>query len=147
MKSKHPDQTRSATPDALSKTLASLVRWPESWKATEADIPLGLELVEIFSNFLTELYLQGLSTRTINRHRGNLWVLGGEVIRRRSSQLGAREMGSLQILADYVSNDGGPLLFLGSTDAEQSRFDGTCRQLSDFLPQTTATKHAPNTDA
>ena len=147
MKSKHPDKTRSATPDALSKTLASLERWPESWKTTEADISLGLELLEIFSNFLTELYLQGLSTRTINRHRGNLWVLGGEVIRRRSSQLGAREMRSLQILADYVSNDGGPLLFLGSTDAEQSRFDGTCRQLSDFLPQTTATKHAPNTDA
>jgi len=60
--------------------------WLDSWKIDDTDVAIGREIVEFFQEFVIELYLQGLSTRTINRHRSNLWMLGGELMRRRSTQ-------------------------------------------------------------
>lgn len=49
-------------------------QWPESWAINDTDVAFGRELLQVFEEFLTELYMQGLSARTINRHKGNLWV-------------------------------------------------------------------------
>src|SRR5437867_879928 len=99
-----------STPEALGKALVQMKRWPDSWKMNETDVAFGAGLVRIFEDFLTELYLQGLSTRTINRHKGNLWVLGGELVRHRWT--GATPCGDspAKMLREYVSDDGGPLV-------------------------------------
>jgi hypothetical protein len=131
--------SRPSTPEALAKTLAPLARWPESWKAAESDLSVGRELVAIFGDFLTELYLQGLSTRTINRHRANLWVLGGELIRQQHLYPLHKPQSALRTLAEYTSSQGGPLLPSGTTESEQRTFDATCRNLFDFLPEFSAT--------
>jgi hypothetical protein len=39
-------------------------------------------MVEYFKPFLRDLLTLGLSRATLRRHRDNIWVLGGEVIRR-----------------------------------------------------------------
>jgi hypothetical protein len=39
-------------------------------------------MVECFKPFLRELLALSLSRRTLRLHRDNIWVLGGEVIRR-----------------------------------------------------------------
>jgi hypothetical protein len=109
-------------------------RWPDSWRIDDTDVAIGREFVELFEGFLVELYLQGLSTRTINRHRGNLWVLGGELMRRRSAQSVPSHWPARKILSEYLFDDGEPMLVYGSTDTDQGSFDTTCRKLFDFLP-------------
>jgi hypothetical protein len=121
-------------------------RWPDSWKIGDADVAFGEELVRIFEEFLTELYLQGLSTRTINRHNGNLWVLGGELIRRRANESVPCSWPAIKVLTEYVSEDGG-LLVSQSSDVEQQGFDATCRKLFDFLPGGFEKQDATKTEA
>ena len=119
-----------------------LKQWPDSWKTDATDVAFGEELVRIFEEFLTELYLEGRSTRTINRHRGNLWVLGGELVRRRSTESFPCSWPAMRVLANYVSEDGGPFLLSRASEEEQATFDATCRKLFDFLPEVPGEQHA-----
>ena len=47
----------------------------------EKDLPPGEALVACFRPFIEHLASSGLAPRTIRRHVGNLWLLGGENIR------------------------------------------------------------------
>ena len=137
----------TSTPQALAKALIQMKRWPDSWKVSDTDVAFGEGLVRIFEDFLTELYLHGLSTRTINRHRDNLWVLGGEVVRHRWT--GATRCGGspTKMLSDCVSEDGGPFLLRSASDREQQDLDATCRKLFDFLPDDLKGKSASDAEA
>lgn len=116
-------------------------RWPESWAINDTDVAFGRELLQIFEEFLTELYMQGLSTRTINRHKSNLWVLGGELLRSRANESVPNRRPAMQALTENVSEEGGALFLSRLADGEQRSFDATCRKLSNFLPETqSATK-------
>ena len=54
------------------------------WQYDAADLAAGAAIVEVFKPFLLDLlHEQALPKRTFNRHRDNLWLLGGELIRRR----------------------------------------------------------------
>jgi hypothetical protein len=117
----------------LHKALVSLDSWPSSWKTDDADIAIGEVLVECFKRFLTELHFQGLALRTINRHKGNLWILGGEIIRKCNAYPSQRSTVAENLLHDTVSDDGGPLLPGYWTDADQTGFDATCRKLAEYL--------------
>ena len=57
-------------------------QWPGSWAYEKRDIPYGLRIVECFKPFLREMLARTLSRKTLRQHRDNIWVLGGEVIRR-----------------------------------------------------------------
>ena len=124
---------QSCTPEYLARALLQMMQWPDSWKTCDADIEFGQDLIPIFEDFLTELYIQGLSSRTIGRHKSNLWELGGELIRRRSNGAVPLSSAAVEVLAHYVSEDGGPLLASRRADAEQQGLDATCRRLFDFL--------------
>jgi hypothetical protein len=101
----------------------------------DTDIETGQELVEEFKQFITNLHAQGLATRTISRHRGNLWILGGELVRQFHLQRVPRRVDARQLLLDAVSDDGGPLLRHDYTELGQREFDGTCRKLALSLLQ------------
>jgi hypothetical protein len=74
-----------------------------------------------------------LSRKTIHRHRDNIWVLGGEVIRHLQMDSDLRKRPVEQVVLDLIGDDGGPLLSHGQSEAEQRSFDATCRKLFRFL--------------
>ena len=110
-----------------------LDQWPASWAYEPRDIPYGLRIVESFKPFLREMLARSLSRKTLRLHRDNIWVLGGEVIRRVQMDSGLRRRSIEQVVLDLIGDDGGPLLSHGESETEQRSFDATCRKLSRFL--------------
>jgi len=100
----------------------------------EKDLPPGEALVVGFRPFIEHLALSGLSARTIRRHVGNLWLLGGEIIRDLHYHPSRRKKAADRLLRDAVHEDGGPLVHNGSEE-EQRSFDATCRKLHKFFTQ------------
>jgi hypothetical protein len=90
-------------------------------------------MVECFKPFLRELLALSLSRKTLRLHRDNIWVLGGEVIRRLQMDSSLRRRQTQQVVLDLIGDDGGPLLSHGQPEAEQRFFDATCRKLFRFL--------------
>ena len=92
-------------------------------------------MVEYFKPFLRDLLTQQVSRTTLRRHRNNIWVLGGEVIRRLQMDSRLRRTPIEQVVLDLIGEDGGPLLSHRQSEAEQRAFDTTCRKLFRFLTQ------------
>ena len=65
----------------LAAYCPDLATWPTSWCGEERDVIQGEAIVAVFTPFLQDLLEQGLSRKTRNMHRDNLWLLGGEIIR------------------------------------------------------------------
>ena len=124
---------QQAAADPLRNYCPDLDRWPGSWAYEARDIPHGLRIVECFKPFLRELLARSLSRPTLRRHRDNIWVLGGEVIRRLQMDSNLRRQPIQQVVRDLIGDDGGPLLSHGQSEAEQRSFDATCRKLFRFL--------------
>jgi hypothetical protein len=66
--------------------------------------------------------------------RGQLWLLGGEIIRDLNYDPSLRKLPAPQLLRNGVGVDGGPIIYDGSEDAQYS-LDSTCRKLHRFLSQ------------
>ena len=92
-------------------------------------------MVEYFKPFLRDLLTLGLSRTTLRRHRDNIWVLGGEMIRQLQMDNVLRRTPIEQVVLDLIGADGGPLLSHHQSEAEQRAFDATCRKLFRFLTQ------------
>ena len=89
--------------------------------------------MDCFTPFLRDLLR--LSRTTWRRHRDNVWLLGGEVIRRLQMDHTLREVPIEQVVLDLIGDDGGPLLSHGQSKVEQRSFNATCRKLFLFLRQ------------
>lgn len=127
---------RDATlsPCDASAYCKDLDRWARSWMGLEKDLPPGEALVACFRPFIEHLASSGLAPRTIRRHVGNLWLLGGEIIRDLNYNLSLRKKTAEQLLRHAVYDDGGPLIHNGSEEDQRS-LDATCRKLHRFLTQ------------
>jgi hypothetical protein len=119
--------------DPLQSYCLDLDQWPASWAYEARDIPYGLRIVQCFRPFLREMLALSLSRKTLRLHRDNIWVLGGEVIRRLQMDRGLRRRPVEQVVLELIGDDGGPLLSHGQSEAEQRSFDATCRKLFRFL--------------
>ena len=108
--------------------------WPRSWMGVEQDLPVGDGLVTCFRPFIAHLAFSTLSPKTIRLHVGNLWILGGEIIRDLNDDPALRRVPADRLLRTVVHADGGPLIYNGSEDTQRS-FDSTCRKLHRFLSQ------------
>jgi hypothetical protein len=126
-----PEQQAAADP--LQAYCRDLDQWPRSWAYEASDIPAGRQMVECFRPFLRYLLSLPLSRRTLRQHRDNIWALGGEVISRLQMDGSLRQRPVEQAVLDFVSDDGGPLLSHGQSEARQRSFDATCRKLFRFL--------------
>jgi hypothetical protein len=127
-----------AAPSAPSADASAYCRdldnWPRSWMGLDKDLPPGEELVACLRPFIEHLASSSLSPKTIRRHVGNLWLLGGEIVRDLNYDPSLRKMPADRLLRNVIHEDGGPLIYNGS-DEEQRSLDSTCRKLHRFLSQ------------
>jgi len=117
----------------LAAYCPDLATWSASWCGEERDAIPGEQIVAVFTPFLLDLLAQGLSRKTRNLHRDNLWLLGGEIIRdiNETKKLRKRPVGEL--IREVIANDEGPLIHGGFSEQEQRSFDSTCKKLNRFL--------------
>ena len=119
--------------DKIHKYCKDYYEWPDRWKMWPEDVAYGKELLQVFRPFLLYLVQQGLSRKTINKHIDNIWLLGGEIIRRLDYDESLREVEPAKLVADSVDDEGGPLCHYLTSESEQNSFDSTCRKLNKFL--------------
>ena len=124
----------SPTPPVL--TLAQycpdLENWPRSWRFENSDVAPGQRIVEYFTPFLRHLLAQGLAPKTLRRHRDNLWMLGGDIIRRRQQDPSLRRHSVEKLVFDLIEVDG-PLIGPQISEQEQDSLNATCRKFYRFL--------------
>ena len=127
-------------PAAQATTLAQycpdLAQWPQRWQFDEHDIAAGQRIVEFLTPFLLHLLGEALATKTLHRHRDHLWMLGGELIRRRHEDDKLKKMPVAKAIAELIEEEGGPLIWPRITEADQNSFDATCRKLYKYLNST-----------
>lgn len=90
-------------------------------------------LNQVFKPFLFHLLDLGQARKTLHRHRDYLCTLGGEIIRRLHEEPALRKRPIERVLADFIEEDGGPLIYPRISETEQRSFDATCRKLYRFL--------------
>ena len=117
----------------LAAYCPDLATWPESWCGEERDVIPGEQIVAVFTPFLLDLLAQGLSRKTRNLHRDNLWLLGGEIIRDINDTPKLRKRPAGELVREAIANDVGPLIHGGFSEQEQRSFDSTCKKLNRFL--------------
>ena len=120
------------TPD-LATYCPDLATWPPSWCGEERDVIAGEQIVAVFTPFLLDLLAQGLTRKTRNLHRDNLWLLGGEIIRDLNDTPKLRKRPVEELIREAIANDEGPLIHGGFSEQEQRSFDSTCKKLNRFL--------------
>jgi hypothetical protein len=123
--------------------------WPLSWRYEARDEAPGQQMVECFKPFLRHLLSRRLARKTLRRHRDNLWLLGGALIRNLHQAPRLRKRPIIDVVRqaideeggplichgvlNLIGDDGGPLLSHGQSEAEQRSFDATCRRFYRFL--------------
>jgi hypothetical protein len=117
----------------LRKACPDLEEWPMRWQCDKSDIAPGTAIVNLFKPFLLDLLRRKLTKKTFNRHRDYLWLLGGEIIRRRLDDPKLKRLRGDKLIAEFIENDGGPLVWPRITEAEQDAFDATCRKFYRYL--------------
>jgi hypothetical protein len=118
----------------IEKMWADFYEWPESWKGFPEDVPYGERLIEIYKPFVEEL-LSRYSHNTVNRHLTNLWLLGGELIRKINMNPELREKAPMELLLDNVDETGGPYCRHLDTEEQMRAYEATCRKLFKFLQE------------
>ena len=122
----------------LRQACPDLDNWPQSWHVEPADIVVGQQIVQVLTPFLLHLLDQGLAKTTVRRHRDNLWLLGGEVIRCRYDDDELARQDAADAIRQPIERDGAPLMWPRITEAEQDSLDGTCRKLNRFMRESAA---------
>ena len=118
---------------SLTAYCPDLGEWPQRWQYEERDRIPGQALVDAFTPFLLHLLGSGLARKTLRRHRDNLWLLGGQIIRKIQQEPELRDRGVVATLLDAVDDEYGPLLDRHATEEDQRSFDATCRKLRAFF--------------
>lgn len=122
----------------LRQACPDLDEWPQRWQCDAADLAPGAAIVATFTPFLLDLLRGALAKRTFNRHRDNLWLLGGEMIRRRYDDPALKRLPAEQLVQRLIDADGGPLISSQISETTQNAVDATCRKLHQFLTQSNA---------
>jgi len=124
----------------LLKACPDLHDWPRRWRYDDSDIAPGTRIVAIFTPFLLDLLRRKPSKRTFNRHRDNLWLVGGEIIRRRRTDPDLERRPIDTLVGEMIEADGGPLIYPRISESEQRAIDATCRKLHRFLSDSNPVK-------
>jgi hypothetical protein len=129
----------------LLKACPDLDQWPIRWQCEDADLAAGAAIVATFKPFLLDLLRRKASKTTFNRDRGNLWQVGGEIIRRRYDDPDLKRLPVNKLVRQMIEEDGGPLIWPRISETEQNAIDATCRKLYRFLNQTTSAERPKST--
>ena len=120
---------------ALERLCPDFAQWPLSWQVEKDDVIIGQCIIETLNPFLHDLLRKHLAHRTLTRHRDHLWMLGGEIIRRRHEDAELYKQPVKKLLFNLIEEEGGPLICPRISESEQNSFDSTCRKLYRFLQQ------------
>jgi len=104
----------------LEKLRKDTVSWPKVWAGFDSDIPIGEEIVRAMRLFLLAMVEDKLASATINRHMGNLWLLGGEIISWLHIDPELKDLGGEKLIF-AVRRRGGPPLFQTHCDREGAK--------------------------
>ena len=118
---------------ALLQHCPDIEDWPKRWSYEERDIAPGRRIVEFFKPFLLHLLTRKLAPCTLRRHRDHLWMLGGEVIRRRQEDPHLCNLPVEKVTFALLEEEGGPLIWPRITEQQQDSFDASCRKFYRFL--------------
>jgi hypothetical protein len=119
--------------DELAAHCPDIDRWPTSWMYEKIDLSPGRQMVECFKSFLRHLLSLKLSRKTLHKHRDNLWLLGGQLIRDIHEAPRLRKRPIEEVVLTALDDEGGPLISHGAREDQQRSFDATCRKLYHFL--------------
>ncbi|MCG2660849.1 MAG: hypothetical protein L6437_11465, partial [Kiritimatiellae bacterium] len=108
-------------------------KWPRQWMGIGEDVPYGQGIVEAMRPFIAALVAKGLSDRTLRNHSGNLWLLGGEIIRDVSIYETYVRITPAAKLWESIGPGEGPYCRHLNSESEQRSFDVTCGKLYRFL--------------
>ena len=122
---------------SLRRACPDLDEWPQRWQYEAADLAPGAAIIATFKPFLLDLLRRKVSKTTFNRDRGNLWQVGGELIRRRHDDPDLKRLTIERLIGRLIEQDGGPLIWPRISEIEQNAIDATCRKLYRFLNQST----------
>jgi hypothetical protein len=120
---------------ALDRLGPDLTEWPLSWQVEESDVIIGRYIIEVLKPFLYELLRKSLADQTLLGHRDHLWMLGGEIIRRRHDDPELCKQPVRMLIFNLIEEEGGPLIWPRISESQQNSFDATCRKLYRFLQQ------------
>ena len=123
---------------ALLTLCPDLPEWPQRWQMEPDDLLIGAQVVDVFRPFLRHLIRRDLAAKTLKNHRDNLWMLGGELIRRRHEEPELKGHSVSALIAELIDDETGPLIWPRISESAQDAFDVTCRQLHRFLSDTSA---------
>lgn len=119
----------------LAAWCPDLSNWARSWRVDDRDLIPGERIVMLLTPFLFHLLRLDLTRATRNRHRDNLWALGGEVIRHLNEAPELRKRPIEDLVREAIGDGEGPLLYGCVSETVQNSFDSTCRKLHRFLSQ------------
>ena len=112
-------------------------RWAESWAGfPDLDVPVGERIVAEFTPFLLALIDERRTKKTIKKYADYLWVLGGELIRRVSTDEKARKLPARTLILKHIDETGGPLWRHARDEQEHAVYDAVCRRFYQFLTST-----------
>lgn len=117
----------------LLKACPDLEEWPMRWRYDSADLAPGAALLEEFKPFLLDMLRSQLAKKTFNRHRDNLWLVGGEMIRRRREDPQVERLPIPELVRLEIEEEGGPLIYGQMSENVQNEVDATCRKFYRFL--------------
>ena len=103
----------------LAQACPDLADWPRTWRADDSDIAVGEQIVCAFTPFLLWLLQQDLAAKTFRRHRDNLWLVGGEIIRRRHDDTELADKSVADAIEQSIEEEAGPLIWPRITEAQQ----------------------------
>ncbi|MFH0908470.1 MAG: hypothetical protein V1929_06890 [bacterium] len=97
------------------------------------DVPYGEGIVNAMRPFIEALIAEGQSDRTLQKHAGNLWLLGGEIIRDVSMNEEYETVTPADKVWESIGPDEGSYCRHLNSEGEQRSFDATCGKLYRFL--------------
>lgn len=118
---------------SLASYCPDLADWPGSWEIDDGDAIIGSRIIELLKPFLIDLLAHGRDRKTLVRHRDNIWLLGGEMIRRRYEDPDCAKLALNELLIALIDEDGGPFIGSSISASDQDAFDATCRKLYRFM--------------
>ena len=120
----------------IEAVFPGILRWPESWKGDDDDLPAGNLVLGVLIRYLIYLVKKGRTRSTVKKHGDYLWALGGEIIRDTNESGFDQNQNAEELVLEYVDNLGGPYWRHASGEDDLRQYDSVCRSLYRSLNKT-----------
>jgi len=82
--------------------------WPFRWRESDEDLDCGQKILEQMIPFAASLIEKKLARSTIRKYLDNLFLLGGEIIRKVNFEESQRKWPAKKLILEYIDECGGP---------------------------------------